>query len=97
MVEMAVPEEKTSVAVLRKDALDHADPLKAQISLALRADTPVICLACTNSNRMGDNCTKGLDIHGQVDNLWKWASDPETPLLVICPLFNSVRAIHRGK
>lgn len=90
-------EQITTVAQFRRDALSHSDPVKGMISLGMRANTPVVCLACTKSNQFGTECTDGGDMHGAVDQAWQYESGPETPLVEICSKFVSVRAVHKAK
>lgn len=87
-------DELITVAKLSRDALLHADSVKTRISLAMGANTPVICLACTKLNRFGTDCTDGGDMYGEVDQAWQLGSKPETPLVEICSKFVSVRAVH---
>jgi hypothetical protein len=86
---MAQSQQETPVATFRHEALDHADTLKTMFSIALHADTPVICLACIKSNATGNECTVGQDMHGEVYRKWKWESEYNSPLIDICPAFFS--------
>jgi len=85
----------TSVAVYRRDALDHVEPFTAMASFLRRASTPTICLACTKSNGDGTKCTDGGDMHGEVEETWQYGSSSDTPLKDICDKFVSVRVIRK--
>lgn len=85
----------TSIAVYRRDALNHVEPFTAFASILRRANTPTICLACIKSNEDGTKCTDGCDMHGEVEETWQYGSSPDTPLEYICAKFVSVRVFRK--
>ena len=84
------------VAETRGEALNFGDRLKAEISLAMQHNTPVVCLACQHSSPMGDSCNEGYDMD-QVrhDEMAGETSAPETLLTEICSGFESNRVLPR--